>query len=59
MYTLITIFAIALACEALLDFLGTLGFLLFASAAIFVSCIAEKRKVGSECQFLSNSCVRN
>ena len=61
MWTLITILAIALACEALTDFLGTLGFLAFAIAAIFVSCIAEnKRKVGFKCQQLSsNICVRN
>lgn len=60
MWTLSTILAIALACEALTDFLGTLGFLIFAMTALFLSCIAEKRKVGSKCrQLSSNICVRN
>ena len=61
MYILLTVLIIALTCESLVDILGTLGFLVFAITAIFLSCIVEnKRKVGFKCQqYVSNRYVRN
>lgn len=61
MRVLITILVISLTCESMANILGTLGFLVFAMAALFLSCLAEnKRKVGFKCQqYVSNRYVRN
>lgn len=51
MRVLITILFMSLTCESVANILGTLGFLVFASAALFLSCLAEnKRKVGFKCR---------
>lgn len=61
MRILLTVLFISLTCESMVNILGTLGFLVFAIAAIFLSCLAEnKRKVGFKCQqYVSNRYVRN
>ena len=61
MRTLLTILFISLTCESMANILGTLGFLVFASAALFLSCLAEnKRKAGFKWhQYTSNRYVRN
>ena len=61
MRVLLTILLISLTCESMANILGTLGFLVFAMAALFLSCLAEnKRKVGFKCQqYVSNRYVRN
>lgn len=61
MYILLTVLIIALICESLVDILGTLGFLVFAITAIFLSCLVEnKRKVGFKCrQYTSRTYAHN
>ena len=44
MYILLTVLTIALSCEAMVNIFGTLGFLVIAMAAIFLSCLAENKK---------------
>lgn len=61
MRVLLTILVISLTGESMANILGTLGFLVFAMAALFLSCLAEnKRKVGVRChQYTSNRYVHN
>ncbi len=61
MYILLTVLLIALTCESLVDILGTFGFLVFALAALFLSCKLEnKRKVELKChQSMSNRYAHN
>lgn len=61
MRVLLTILFISLTCELMANILGTLGFLVFAMAALFLSCIAEnKRKVGFKChQYTSRTYAHN
>ena len=61
MRTLLTILFISLTCESMANILGTLGFLVFASAALFLSCLSEnKRKVGFKChQSMSKTYAHN
>ena len=62
MRVLLTILFVSLTCESIANILGILGFLVFASAALFLSCIAEnkKRKAGLKChQYTSNRYVHN
>lgn len=61
MRVLLTILVISLTCESMANILGTLGFLVFAMAALFLSCLAEnKRKEGCKCrQYTSNRYVHN
>ena len=61
MRVLLTILFVSLTCESIANILGILGFLVFASAALFLSCIAEnKRKVEFKChQYTSNRYVHN
>ena len=62
MRVLLTILVISLTCESMANILGTLGFLVFAMAALFLSCIAEnkKRKVGFKCrQYMSRTYAHN
>lgn len=61
MRVLLTILVISLTCELMANILGTLGFLVFASAALFLSCLAEnKRKAGLKChQYASRTYAHN
>lgn len=61
MRVLLTILVVSLTCESVANILGILGFLVFASAALFLSCLAEnKRKAGFRChQYTSNIYVNN
>ena len=46
MRILLTILFIALTCEGMANVFGTLGFLVFASAALLLSCAAENKRKG-------------
>ncbi len=62
MRVLLTILVISLTCELMANILGTPGFLVFASAALFLSCLAEnkKRKAGLKChQYASRTYAHN
>lgn len=61
MRVLLTILVISLTCESMANILGTLGFVVFAKAALFLSCLAEnKRKVGFRCrQYTSRTYAHN
>ena len=61
MRVILTILFISLTCEAMANILGILGFLVFASAALFLSCLAEnKRKAGVRCrQYTSRTYAHN
>lgn len=60
MRVLLTILFVSLTCESMANILGTLGFLVFAMAALFLSCLAENRKVGFKChQSMSRTYAHN
>ena len=61
MRVLLTTLFISLTCESMVNILGTLGFLVFASAALLLSGVAEKkRKVGLKChRSMSNRYAHN
>ena len=61
MRVLLTILVISLTCEGIANILGMLRFLVFAMAALILSCIAEnKRKVEVRChQYTSRTYARN
>ena len=44
MRALLTILVVSLTCESVANILGILGFLVFAMAALILSCLAENKR---------------